>query len=333
MRGIMVISQTPLRVSLAGGATDFEDYYLQHGSVIISAAINKYIYVIVKERFDNNIGAYYFQSETVSKVEDLKHDLIRECAIASGLRHGFDVSILTDIPADGSGLGSSSSLAVGLLLAFHTYNNKSISNKELAELACRVEIETLKKPIGRQDQYAAAFGGLNAIKFGKSGEVSVVPMWARKQQTVIEENLLLYFTNITRKADSILAEQKENIEKNVKELHAIKEIALQLYDDLENKNLVDNIGEALNKNWMFKQRLASNINNDEIMAAWKKAMGNGASGGKITGAGGGGFLLLYVRKANQDTLRRAMNNYFEFPFRFERRGARIILDLPTQRIK
>ena len=155
----------------------------------------------------------------------------------------------------------------------------------------------------------------------------------KAKQTIIEENLLLYFTNITRKADSILAEQKENIEKNIKELHAIKEIALQLYDDLENHNLVNNIGEALNKNWMFKQKLATNISNDEILTAWKIAMGNGASGAKITGAGGGGFLLIYVRKANQDTLRRAMNNYFEFPFRFERRGARIILDLPTQRIK
>lgn len=329
----MVISQTPLRVSLAGGATDFEEYYRQYGSIIISATINKYIYVIVKERFDNNIGAYYYNSETVSNVEQLKHDLIRECAIASGLRSGFDVSILTDIPADGSGLGSSSSLTVGLLLAFHTYNNKSISNKELAELACKVEIEILKKPIGKQDQYAAAFGGLNAIKFGKSGEINVVPMWERKQQTTIEENLLLYFTNITRKSESILAEQKENIEKNIKELHAIKEIALQLYDDLENHNLVDNIGEALNKNWMFKQKLAENIGNDEITTAWKLAMGNGASGGKITGAGGGGFLLLYVRKANQDTLRKSLRNYFEFPFRFENRGARIILDLPTQRIK
>jgi D-glycero-alpha-D-manno-heptose-7-phosphate kinase len=329
----MVISQTPLRISIGGGGTDWPDYYLKYGSVVISAAINKYIYVIVKERFDNNIGAYYFKSETVSKIEELKHDLIRECAIASGLRNGFDVSILTDIPADGSGLGSSSSLTVGLLLAFHTYNNKSISNKELAELACKVEIEILKKPIGKQDQYAAAFGGLNAIKFGKSGEINIVPMWSRKQQTVIEENLLLYFTNITRQADLILAEQKENIEKNIKELHAIKEIALELYDDLENNNLVDKIGEALNKNWMFKQKLATNISNDEIMTAWKLAMGNGASGGKITGAGGGGFLLLYVRKANQDTLRKAMNNYFEFPFRFERRGSRIILDLPTQRIK
>ena len=329
----MVISQTPLRISLGGGGTDWSDYYLQHGSVVISTAINKYIYVIVKERFDNNIGAYYNNSETVSKVEEIRHDLIRECAIASGLRNGFDVSILTDIPADGSGLGSSSSMTVGLLLAFHTYNSKSISTKELAELACKIEIEILKKPIGKQDQYAAAYGGLNAIKFGKSGEVIVVPMWARKNQAQIEENLLLYFTNITRKADSILAEQKENIEKNIKELHAIKEIALQLYDDLENKNLIDNIGEALNKNWLFKQKLATNISNDEIMTAWKLAMGNGASGGKITGAGGGGFLLLYVKKAAQDQLRKALKDYFEFPFRFETRGSRIILDLPTQRIK
>jgi len=329
----MVISQTPLRISLAGGATDFEDYYRQYGGLVISTTINKYIYVIVKERFDNNIGAYYYDSETVTNVEELRHDLIRECAIISGLKSGFDVSILTDIPADGSGLGSSSSMTVGLLLAFHTYLGKSISTKQLAELACKVEIEILKKPIGKQDQYECAYGGLNAIGFGKSGVITVTPIWKDKQKTIMEENLLLYFTNITRKSDSILAEQKENIEKNLKELHAIKEIASKLLTDLEKHNLVDSIGESLNRNWMHKQRLATNISNNEIMAVWKLAMGNGASGGKITGAGGGGFALIYCTKANQDLLRKALKDYFEFPFRFEERGARIILDLPVQRIK
>lgn len=331
----MVISQTPLRISLAGGATDFEDYYLQHGGAVVSAAINKYIYVIVKERFDNNIGAHYFESEIVSNIEDLKHDLIRECAKISGLRHGFDVSIMTDIPTAGSGLGSSSSLAVGLILAFHTYNNKPLySAEKLAELACTVEIDILKKPIGKQDQYAAAFGGFNYIDFGKSGKVNVFEILMNRQdlQRQLDENLLLYFTNITRKNDSILLEQKNNIERNLKELHLIKELAIQMHVDLEEYN-IETVGELLNKNWLYKQRLAEHISNDEIMTAWKLAMGNGASGGKITGAGGGGFLLVYAKKAVQDQLRKAMKDYFEFPFRFESRGSRIILDLPTQRIK
>lgn len=350
----MIISQTPLRVSLVGGGTDFEDFYSKYGGAVISATINKYIYVIVKERFDHKIGCFYntenFTSEIVDNIVNIKHDLIRECAVYAKMTNGFDVVILSDAPADGSGLGSSSSMTVGLLNTFYTYRNTTLTQQQLAENACHVEINILKKPIGKQDQYAAAFGGLHLFTFGKPDLFKVnnvdytdqvVNIQIREKLIDLnasvlrnlEENLLLYFTNITRKAGSILNEQKNNIDSNIENLKELTKLTHQLFEELVKNNNIEFVGEIINKSWMIKQKFASGINNNEIENLWKLAMGNGASGGKISGAGGGGFLILYCKKANQDQLRKALKDYYEFPFMFEQSGSKIIFNQSRQRIK
>jgi len=336
-----------MRVSICGGGTDFSQFFEEYGGAVISTTINKYIYVIIKERFDNKIGCFYntenFKSEVVDRIEDIKHDLIRECAICSMMTNGFDVVILSDAPADGSGLGSSSSMTVGLLNTFHTYKNITLTQKQLAELACHIEINVLKKPIGKQDQYAAAFGGFNLITFNNwQHEKFISKMDMPKVEKIIldnsklrnlEENLLLYFTNITRKAGTILSEQKDKIENNIENLKELNKLTTSLSVDLMVDKNIENVGEIINRSWLIKQKFASGISNTEIENLWKLAMGNGASGGKISGAGGGGFALIYCRKECQDQLRKALKDYFELPFYFETDGSKIIFNQSRQRIK
>lgn len=330
----MLISQTPLRISLVGGGTDFPDFYLKYGGAVISTTINKYIYVIIKERFDNKIGCYYHNSETVNEINEIRHDLIRETAIFTGMKNGFDITILSDAPADGSGLGSSSSMTVGLLNAFYNYQNKSISQNELAKFACEIEINILNKPIGKQDQYIAAFGGFNHIEFSKNNEINVNKINLNNSQIRnIDESLLLYFTNVTRKAGSILYEQKNNIQKNTDLLINMNMLTNELLTKLTLDGDIEAIGNIINRSWILKQKFADKIMNEEIEALWRLSMGNGASGGKISGAGGGGFLLIFVKKSLQDQLRKALNNYFEFPFMFEQSGSKIIFNQSRQLIK
>lgn len=324
-----------MRISVCGGGTDFFNYYKYNDfGCVISTTINKYVYVIIKERFDNKIGCYYHNSEIVNNINEIRHDLIRETAIFSGLKNGFDVSILSDAPHEGVGLGTSSSMTVGLLNAFYTYLGNSISTQQLAEYACKIEIDILKKPIGKQDQFQCAYGNVNFIRFNSDGSVEVKKINLKSNEIrQLEENLLLYFTNVSRKAGFILTEQRENINKNVKILNDLRELTLNLYDDLEMNKNIDNIGKTLDKNWYIKKQFASTITNNEIDKLYKLAIENGASGGKISGAGGGGFCILYCRKELQDQLRKSLNGYFEFPFRIEERGSRIIFNIPIQTIK
>jgi len=334
----MVISRTPVRISLTGGGTDFEEYFIEHGGFVISTAINRYIYVIVKERFDRKIGVYYETSEVVNEVSEIKHDLVRETAKVAGLINGFDISIMSDIPTGGSGLGSSSSLTVGLLNAFYTYKGDSIDRDLLARKACLIEIYKLHKPIGFQDQYIAAYGGFRSFTFLGDEDMNScvytdeIKLPSEKIRE-LESNLLLYWTNTTRSSSDILTEQKANIETKINELDKLQEFSKELYEELIMRQNVDFVGEALNKSWLVKQQLASNINNERIENMWKLAMGTGASGGKISGAGGGGFLLLYAKKEVQNKIREALSNEFEFSFLFEPQGSIILLNIPQRRIK
>jgi D-glycero-alpha-D-manno-heptose-7-phosphate kinase len=329
----MIISQTPLRISLAGGGTDLPGYYRECEGFVVSTAIDKYLYVIVKERFDDLIYVDYSKKEIVNNVDDIQHDLVREAARKVNLKKGFEVMMLADIPSEGSGLGSSSSLTVGLLNAFYQYQGILVTSEQLAQEACEIEISILKRPIGKQDQYIAAYGGLRSFKFGRDGKVTTenidVDSETRRR---LGSNLLLFFTNTTRESSSILSEQSKNIKDKIEFNNRIKELAYESRDALLQHN-IDGIGENLKKNWESKKKLAANVSNASIDKMYDTAMGAGALGGKISGAGGGGFLLIYCQRDKQDGLRKAMREYRELPFLLEKHGSKIIFNQTRYDIK
>ncbi len=263
---------------------------------------------------------------SLHSVDEIQHELVREAAKKAGLKNGFEVSILADIPSEGSGLGSSSSLTVGLLNAFYQHRGVQATAERLAKEACEIEIDILKKPIGKQDQYIAAYGGVSAIKFNKDESVEVKPVTIHNGlKRKLGANLLLFYTNVTRKASSILEEQRSKIN-DKKEYHdSIKELAYDAFNKLEYGD-VDSIGGILNRNWEFKKNLAANITNESIDLMYDKALKGGACGGKISGAGGGGFLMVYCKRDKQDQLREAMKEYTEMPFLLEPHGSKIIFN-------
>jgi len=329
----MIISQTPLRISLAGGGTDLANYYRSHEGFVVSTAIDKYIYVVIKERFDELIYIDYSKKEIVESVDDIQHDLVREAARITGLKKGFEVMMLADIPSEGSGLGSSSSLTVGLLHAFYQFKGKLVTSEQLAQEACDIEINILKRPIGKQDQYIAAYGGLKTFRFCNDEKVEVSDIELESDpKRRLGSNLLLFFTNTTRKAASILEEQSKNVMNKLDFHHRIKELAYDSLEGLKKQN-INRIGENLKINWEMKKNLSSNVSNSEIERMHKLAMDGGALGAKISGAGGGGFLLVYCERDMQDTLRRHMKEFRELPFLLENFGSKIIFDQTRYDIK
>ena len=322
----MIISQTPLRISLCGGGTDFKDYYSLHGGVVLSTAIDKYVYVIVKERFDEKVYIDYAKKEVVDSIDEIKHDLVREAARKAGMTTGFEATMLADIPSEGSGLGSSSSLTVGLLNSFYHYQGIQPTAEQLAKETCEIEIDILKKPIGKQDQYIAAYGGISFIKFNEDDTVEIERINIQNGlKRKLGANLLLFFTNVTRKADTILTEQKEKISDRIEYHNQIKDLACKAKELIENEK-IDKIGSLLSENWKLKKELSSNITNELIEKMYAKAMQGGASGAKVSGAGGGGFLLTYCKRDKQDSFREAMAQYREMPFLLEPHGSKIIFN-------
>lgn len=322
----MIISQTPLRISLCGGGTDFKDYYIKEEGFVVSTAIDKFVYVILKERFDEKIYVGYAKKEIVDSIDEIKHELVREAAKKTGMVTGFEVTMLADIPSEGSGLGSSSSLTVGLLNAFYCYQGIQTSAEQLAREACEIEIDILKKPIGKQDQYIAAFGGISTFRFKKDETVEVSKLNIQKdKKRKLGGNLLLFFTNTTRQSSSILTEQKEKISDTIGFLNKIKQLAFDAVNSLESGD-IDMIGTLLAKNWELKKNLSSNISNEVIDEMYNMAISGGSTGAKIAGAGGGGFLMTYCPRNNQDAMREKLASYREFPFLLEPFGSRILLN-------
>lgn len=323
----MLIVQTPLRISLAGGGTDLPGYYGEHGGYVVSTAIDKYIYVIVNARYDKQIYVDYSKKEIVGSVDDIQHDLVREAARKTGMTNGFEVAMMADIPSEGSGLGSSSSLTVGLLNAFYHYQGVQVERERLAAEACEIEIEILGRPIGRQDQYIAAYGGLCAFTFARNGAghgVDVEPLrLPEHERRRLGSNLLLFFTDIVRQSSSILSEQRENIARRAEAHHGIKRLAVEARDAILAGDY-DAIGDILHRNWELKKELATGVTNPRIDEMYGQARSGGALGGKISGAGGGGFLLCYCRRPDQDNLRAALHGYREMPFMMEPFGSRVI---------
>lgn len=337
----MVIVRTPLRVSLAGGGTDFPDYYRTYGGSIVGTAINVYTYVIVKKRFDRKIVLNYTKTEVVDSIEEIQHDLVREAARLVGknegdaLKDGFEVTTLADVPSTGTGLGSSSSITVGLVNAFSHYINRPMSLGELARAAVRIEVDILKRPIGVQDQYLCALGGMQRLNFdmeiaGYDGDIWTSHRGWVSSETLrrLDDRLLLFYTGVGRKSEEILAEQKANISARREVLSRIHTLAGRTYKELKKGHLGE-IPKILHESWTLKQKMAAGVSSPEIDRLYDKALQFGAEGGKILGAGGGGFLLLFVYPDIQDTFRRKMTAELglqELPFRFETYGSRVLLN-------
>lgn len=323
----MIISRTPLRISFAGGGSDLPAFYSQEAGAVVSTAIDKYIYITVNRKFDAQIRASYSITEIVDQASALKHELIREALHLLEIDGGIEITSISDIPSQGTGLGSSSTYTVGLLNALHAYQGRHAGSQRLAQEACLIEIEKCCKPIGKQDQYIAAYGGLQYIRFNPDGSVFVDPIiCAPCTKSQLQKRLLLLYTGITRSADQILEEQTRNTRNQVdkrRSLQVMVGLADELRRALERNNL-DVFGEILHAGWMEKRKLAKGITNPQIDEWYATARGNGAIGGKITGAGGGGFLLLYAPPHRHAEICAALPNLRPVPFRFERQGSKII---------
>jgi D-glycero-alpha-D-manno-heptose-7-phosphate kinase len=322
----VIVTQTPLRVSLAGGGTDLAVYYEQQEGFVVSTAIDKFAYVIVKERFDDDVYLNYMRKEIVSSVDAIQHDLIREAMRITGVDRGVEVTLLSDIPSEGSGLGSSSSISVGLLNAFYAYRGEQVTAEQLAREACEIEIERLGRPIGKQDQYIAAYGGLRSFRFLRDGTVEVQPLrLAAADLRALSARLHLFFTGRTRKAEAILSEQKARTGDRLSELDGIKSLAVELLRALEARDF-DRLGDSLHENWELKRRLASGISDAAIEEMYARARAHGALGGKICGAGGGGFLLVDCPPERGPHLAKGMAAHRELPFQLERDGSKVIFN-------
>jgi len=323
----MIITKTPLRVSFAGGGSDLEAYY-QHGyGSIVSTTINKSMYVTVNNTFDTHIRVVYSKAEYVENIEDIEHNLAREALKLVGIiKGGIDIVYMGDmLPAHvGSGLGASSSLTIGILNALHALKGEHVSAKTLAEEACKIEIEILGRPIGKQDQYAAAYGGFNYMRFNKDESVFVEPIiCSRETKNRLAKNLLLFYTGFNTQSDGILVEQKGKTPDNLPILAKMVGLSQELQKALINNDLTE-FGNILHEGWLYKQKLASKITNPIINDYYEKARKARAVGGKILGSGGGGFLLLYCEQQNQNKVREALSDLREAPFNFEPGGSKII---------
>jgi len=331
----MIITKTPFRITLGGGGTDLPSFYRQHGGFILAVAIDKYMYLNVNTPIlDDLIRVQYSKTELVTRVEDVQHTLVREALRLFHIENGIEIVSMADIPA-GTGLGSSSSYLVGLLNALHTLTKNPVSTQGLAEEACEIELERLRKPIGKQDQYMAAFGALTMLDIAKDGKVRVShPPLSTELLNTLENNLMLFYTGAARDAVTILEKQdgatKRQDQTVVGSLKEIKDIGVETSDAIARGNL-HRFGELLDVHWKTKKRLAGGISNPQIDGWYELAVRNGALGGKICGAGGGGFLMLYCEN-NKPRLREAMvrAGLRELNFRFEFEGSKVVFDIVSR---
>ena len=335
----MIITKTPLRITFAGGGSDMASYYIKHPACCISATINKYVYVLVKKRFDKKIYLKYSDNEVVdvNNVDDIEHDFIRETLKFMNIDYGVEIINWADIPTKGTGLGSSSSFLVGLLLALHTLEGRYVSKESLATQACYIEIEKCKKPIGVQDQYAAAYGGFNQMRFGtdvNGGDYKEVKGFGFCDQDLrnLSDNLTLFYTGVTRESKEILSTQQKNLITNnevVSFMHRNVIVADKLSELLMGyggHKDIDAIPAAMRENWDLKKKFAGSISNKELDNIYDRALTiGGATAGKIIGAGGGGFFLFWTD--NKKKLRETLADYPELPFVIDKYGSRVVLNM------
>ena len=322
----MVICRAPFRVSFIGGGTDFPDYYRNYGGEVVSAAIDKYIYTTISHKFDDKIHLRYSKFECVDKLEDLKHDLVRQALKLTGITKGIEIVTISDIPAKGSGLGSSSSLAVVLLKAFYKFKGYDIPTTKLAELACNLEIDILKSPIGKQDQYACCFGSLNHIKFNQDDTVDIDNLYISANYEKIkwlEESSMLFYLGEGHSSSEILTEHKSNIPNKKDCLEAQKGLVKEFYDWLHNDSAKYIAGQLINLNWKLKKEMTPSIVDEAVEEKIKLVKQSGASGAKVCGSGKGGFLLVICDKIRQNMVRHALSDLKELDFKFST-GAEVV---------
>lgn len=323
----MIITRTPLRVSFAGGGTDLPAFYGRERGAVLAAAIDKYIYITVNRKFDDRIRASYSITETVDRASELRHELIREALRLVGIDTGIEITSISDVPSQGTGLGSSSSYTVGLLNALYAFTGRLVSAERLAAEACRIEIDICGKPVGKQDQYVAAHGGLQFIEFYPDGSVLVQPMpCTRELRRELASRLLMLYTGLTRPAEGVLEAQRSNTassRETFATLRTMRDCADALRERLCSANL-DGFGEVLHEGWMLKRTLAEGITSAAIDDWYARARRHGAIGGKLLGAGGRGFLLLYAHPDRHAEIRAALPELRPMPFSLEPQGSRII---------
>ncbi len=320
----VIITKTPFRISFCGGGSDLPDFYREYGGCVVSTSINRYMYISIHPYFtEGHTALKYSKTEIVDNLNEIEHSIFK-CVLNEKAIDGVEITSTADVPS-GTGLGSSSSFTVGLLHTLYCYQGKYVSKADIAREACEVEIEMLGNPIGKQDQYAAACGGLNFISFNKDDTVTVEPIIMNQEtKQALQDNVLVFYTGLTHDANKILSEQKKNISISDKTKNLIKmcELAQDMKKSLENNELSD-FGEILNEGWIRKKELATGIANQKIDEMYDRAISLGASGGKLLGAGGGGFLLFYCDKNKQQKLIDNMGLKL-FPIRFEHDGTSVV---------
>ncbi len=323
----MIISKTPLRMSFVGGGSDLPVFYRKYGGAVVSTAIDKFVYITVNKKFDNRIRISYSRTEEPATVDKIKHPLVREALKMLDIPGGIEIASIADIPARGTGLGSSSSYTVGLLHALHAYNSRFASAEQLAREACEIEIGRCGEPIGKQDQYAAAFGGFNFIEFYPDDSVSVEPIICRRETLrQLQANTLVFYTGITRSASALLKTQQQALaaeKAKQKMLRRMVGLARQLKAELQQNNLAA-FGEILHENWELKRQLAPAISTSLIDTWYGRARHAGAAGGKLLGAGSGGFLMFYAPQERHDAIARELQELRRIAFGFEPQGSKII---------
>ena len=324
----MIVSKTPLRMSFVGGGSDLPAYYNYDEGAVLSTTIDKYMYIIVNSKFDGNIRLSYSITEDVDNVDKIKHPIVRNTLKMLEIPGGIEIASMADIPSKGSGLGSSSSYTVGLLNALYAYKKNYINREDLGKLACHVEIDLCKEPIGKQDQYIAAFGGLNLIRFYSDESVSVEPVICKPEIVdKLQESILIFYTGRTRSASTLLREQSKSMDNSVKRalINEMVKLACDLKYILENEDL-DSVGELLDKNWRLKSQLVSGISDIQIDDWYQRGIKAGAKGGKLLGAGYGGFLMFFVPLEKQANVIKALSDLKTIPFSFNNSGSEIVFN-------
>lgn len=323
----MIVSKTPFRISFLGGGSDFKNFYDQTDGAVLCSSINKYMYISFQKKFDSKIRFSYSQTENVDSIDDLKHPLLRETMRYFNVKDSIEIATLADIPSYGSGLGSSSSFTVGAVNVLSNYIGLDLSRDEIAEIACKIEIDLCGQPIGKQDQYAAAIGGFNFIRFSNNEVVNVEKIRLNLDSLKkIQNDLIIFFTGITRKSSSILKDQNSSIISNKKVFSNLKKMVkatVNLKNEL-NDNNIDNFGYYLDENWKLKKELHSSISNSSIDDIYDIGISSGALGGKLLGAGAGGFILFYAPKIYHDQIEKNLNFLKKIDIEFEDNGTTLI---------
>jgi D-glycero-alpha-D-manno-heptose-7-phosphate kinase len=327
----MIVSKTPLRMSFVGGGSDLPAFYAEELGAVLSTSIDKYMYIAVNRKFDGRIRLSYSKTEEVDRAADVGHPLVREALAITGVEGGVEIASMADIPSKGSGLGSSSTYTVGLLNALYAFRGKFASKEMLASQACEIEISRCGEPIGKQDQFAAAFGGLNLIRFHPDEAVSVDPVICKPDVLrQLEESTLVFFTGRTRSASAVLAEQSKEMRDSVRKslVRQMVQLAFDMKSELESGSL-DTFGDILDANWSLKRQLAQGISDRQIDDWYAAGMAKGALGGKLLGAGNGGFIMFFAPPHTHNEISAAVELQ-RVKFRFDRNGTQIVFFQPSE---